>query len=279
MPMLELDGEMAGANGVDSPTTEDMEMDNSTDIEDVDESEGETEGADEPNEVEPSNDDYSDISYTKAFSDRLKSAREKDTARIRELEEQVLNINSQQRGIDRLVKQLGVYGYEGSYDEIADLLEAQNRQITPEEVRAENEARQRLIDEAVANNPLVKQAEQMMIQNRLDNDLREIQQINPNIHSIRDLANDPNADLISAMVQTGNFSYAEAYKRLHKTVAPKVDTKAHLNGIGGGTNSGANELKEIPQAELSTWKMAFPELSLKDLKVKYNNSLKRQEEF
>lgn len=283
MPFLDMDGEMAGANGADSPNAdENKAIDAGLDFDVTDEDiQYEDSAGDSDTEGTGETPDDKGIEYTKAFSDRLKRAREHDLEKIAELERQLQERSAQDNDFNRLLGVLGQYGYEGGASEISDFLEAQSRQTTPEQIKAEREAQQKLIDEAVANNPFVIQAREIAIQSKIDNDLREIQKYNPNIHSIRDLANDPNADIINAMVQMG-ATYAEAYVRVNgitKAQPKPVDTKSHLNGIGGGTGGGGAEMKEIPQSELNTWRVAFPDLTLKELRAKYNSSLKRQEEF
>jgi hypothetical protein len=281
-PLLDADDGLSVANGADSPTADGEETpDNETNSDELSEEmqdEPQDELQDEPVE------EHDDITMTKAFSDRLNKAREKDLQRIADLEAIAEEKRTLETQYGRLQGVLGELGYEGSAEQIADEIEAQNRQITPEQVRAEREAEEKRFQQALENHPVIQNAKKIqeqqdinMMNMQIEKDIREIQQLNPEIKSIEDLGKLPNVDMIIALVKNG-ATYGQAYKRIHEmthsTTKKTVDTKTHLQGIGG-SGSGSSELVDIPADELSTWKSAFPDISPKELKQKYNNALNR----
>ena len=234
----------------------------------------------EPVETEPVEDE---ISKTKAFSERLKAARKKDTEEIERLTKLLDESN---RNADVLMNAVKGYGYEGTAQEMADALVAAAQQTTPEQVRAEREAQEKAIEEAIARHPSVLAAQKLLEETKvaqtqalLAEDLRQIQKLNPEIKAISDLSDDPNADLIRALVQSGK-RYHEAYREvleLRQGKVKKADTKEHLKGIGGTSAGDTVTLVEIPDDELPFLKKAFPNLPYAQLREKYNNILKRQE--
>lgn len=278
-PLLDADDGLSVANGADSPTadgeeTPDNEIPNSDELS----GEPQDELQDEPTE------EHEDITTTKAFSERLNKAREKDLQRIAELEEIAKQKESFDTQFSRLQQALNPYGYEGDMETIADMLEAEQKQTTPEAIREEREAQRELLNSALESHPLIQEAKRIqeqqkinMLNMQIEKDIREIQQLNPEIKSMGDLAKLPDADMIVALVKNG-ATYGQAYKRMHEmahnTTKTVVDTKTHLQGIGG-SGSGSSELVDIPADELSTWKSAFPDISPKELKQKYNNALNR----
>ena len=239
--------------------------------------------APEPVETEQVTQETEDISKTKAFSERLKAARKKDTEEIERLTKALEESN---RNADALMTAVKGYGYEGTAQEMADALTAAAMQITPEEARARREAEEKAIEDAIARHPSVLAAQKLIEETRaaqtqalLEEDLRQIRKLNPEIKAISDLNSDPNADLIIALVQSGK-RYHEAYKEvteLRQGKAKKPDTKEHMKGIGGNNGGDTTTLVEIPKEELSWYQKAFPNLSYAQLREKYNNIWKRQE--
>ena len=223
-----------------------------------------------------------EISKSKAFSERLKAARKKDTEKISKLEEEQKRTAKE---MALLRNALRAYGYDGTPEEVADALTAANKEITPEQAKAERLAQEKLIEDAVNNHPSVKAAHELIEQQRrtavqtmLKEDLEEIRKLNPEINNIADLANLPEANVINALVKDG-MRYADAYKtvrNLEKPKKSKVDTKEHLKGIGGADGEEEATLVEIPKSEREWYQKVFPNLSYPQLREKYNNILKRQ---
>lgn len=145
-----------------------------------------------------------------------------------------------------------------------------------------------MVNRQVNNNPLVQQAQQVMqmeqdrqIQSALENDMKIISSLNPNLKSVNDVMNLPSSDKMIALVQSG-LSLADAYKVANfddlmagKSASAKqaalntMNGTSHLTQTDGLANADNGEV-EIPQNELDQWKKAFPHLSLADLRKKYN---------
>lgn len=145
-----------------------------------------------------------------------------------------------------------------------------------------------MVNRQVNNNPLVQQAQQVMqmeqdrqIQSALENDMKIISSLNPNLKSVNDVMNLPSSDKMIALVQSG-LSLADAYKVANfddlmagKSASAKqaalntMNGTSHLTQTDGLANADNGEV-EIPQNEIDQWKKAFPHLSLADLRKKYN---------
>jgi hypothetical protein len=148
-----------------------------------------------------------------------------------------------------------------------------------------------MVNRQVENNPLVQQAQQVMqmeqqrqVQSALENDMKIISTLNPNLKSVNDVMNLPNSDKMISLVQSG-LSLADAYKVANfddlmagKSASAKqaalntMNGTSHLNQTDGLANADSGEV-EIPQNELDQWKRAFPHASLAELRKKYNQSL------
>lgn len=273
------DGLTTVANGADSPTADNGEETpaNETNSDDSDSSETEQTETTEQHE---------DITQTKAFSERLNKAREKDLQRIAELERIAEESDTLRSQYGRLQGVLGEFGYEGSAEEIADAIEAQNRQISPEQVRAEREAEEARFQQALENHPIIQQTKRMMeqqeferTQNLFKSELADIQKLNPSIKSLEDLKNIEHSDVFDSLLK-GGMHINEAYKVVAKlgTTAPtKPNTKEHLIGVGGG-DSTPDGLIEVPSGEMARLKNAFPEDTPQKIKERYNRILKLQKE-
>lgn len=147
-----------------------------------------------------------------------------------------------------------------------------------------------MVSRQVANNPAVLQAQEVMTafqhaqaQSTMENDLKAIQKLNPDIKSADDLVKDPSFGAVLGYFNNG-LPMPEAYKlaNFDKLLAnnnASAKQKAinnmkgtqHLNPTDGLT-SGEDGGVDIPQDELPTWKKAFPDLSMKDLRAKYNRT-------
>lgn len=147
------------------------------------------------------------------------------------------------------------------------------------------------IEKQINNSPAILQAQQIIeqqrqtqIANNVNECVKEIQRIDPSVKSIDDILNADNAQQIINYVRTNNVSLTEAYKmanfeRLmsHQTASAKQATinnlkgTQHLNSTTG--ISGGDDGVDIPQSELGQWRRAYPDLSLKELRKKYNKVL------
>lgn len=187
-----------------------------------------------------------------------------------ELEETHKTSAETKANLERLTAALSQFGYAGSPQEIADALEAQQREVQPEQVRREREmaqAQQIAQTEAEAAKLEVENIRKEAV---FAHDLAEIQKLNPNVQSLSELG-DKFFKLRAAGI--GNL---EAYELLnHKPVVkPSAAGKDHLLTTGGGASAGG--LADIPKGELTMWKDSFPDDTPAKLKERYNRSLKRQ---
>ena len=148
------------------------------------------------------------------------------------------------------------------------------------------------IEKQINNNPAILQAQQIIeatkqleIQNRLENDVKEIQKLDSSVKSIDDILNKDNAAAMIQYVNDHNVSLADAYKMFNydalvsqMTAGAKQATinsmknTQHLNQTNGISNSDDGGV-DIPSEELPQWKRAFPDCSMKELKAKYNKIL------
>lgn len=174
----------------------------------------------------------------------------------------------------------------------ADYLKALDAQ---EELRTEQELKAKgldpkLISDAVANNPIVRRAEEVIRQNELqalinqiNADVAELSKIEPSITS---LENVPPDVIKMSKDSDGAISLTNAYKILNygkvseakqaaitQDAINKAKGKSHLapTSIGGTASDG---LREIPTNELAKWQAFFPDASMKELKEKYNRATK-----
>lgn len=147
------------------------------------------------------------------------------------------------------------------------------------------------IQRQVANNPTVLQAQALMEQNQkaqiessIAEGVKEIQKLNPNVKSIDDVLDSDKGQQIVQYVQNG-MSLVDAYKIANfdtllansknaskQAVINNIKGTQHLNptdGVSGSDDGGV----DIPQSELGQWRRAYPDLSLKELRKKYNKVL------
>lgn len=147
-----------------------------------------------------------------------------------------------------------------------------------------------MVNRQVNNNPIVQQAQEVLNQahkaqlaNEVAEGIRQISTFDPNIKSIDDIFNLPNAQQI--IDYTKNMSLVDAYKlaNFDNLMAGKVAgaKQAALNNINGTAHLNQtdniapadNGEVEIPQSELAQWKRAFPNASHAELRKKYNSTL------
>lgn len=149
-----------------------------------------------------------------------------------------------------------------------------------------------MVNRQVNNNPVVQQAQMVMqaaqqsqIENKLAEDMKTISKLNPNLKSIDDVMNLPDAQDLISLVQNNGISLADAYKIRHfddliagKSASAKQAALNTMNGTShlNQTDSLANTddgLVEIPTNELAQWQRAFPHATAAELKQKYNKSI------
>ena len=150
-----------------------------------------------------------------------------------------------------------------------------------------------IIDEAIANNPLVRQAEAVLKQNQLqilqndiDNQIKMINAIDPSIKSFNDLENTVGKDAMLEMVQRGYGLY-DAYRLANydalmekrsaaaeQRAVNQAKGKSHLTPTTSGSTQ-SDGMEDIPDSQISKWRAFFPDASDKELREKYNRAIKQ----
>ena len=167
-----------------------------------------------------------------------------------------------------------------------DALDAQER------MNARQQMQQRgvdpgLIDRIVNNNPVIRQAQQVIRENtlrqcemELENQIHQISTIDPSIKSLDDIAKMPTFPVFDAYVRRG-LSLTDAYRLANfdslaqrdaaasrQAVINAAKGKSHLGPIGGGAGDPGKEMVDIPANERYLWEEAYPDISYKELKEK-----------
>ena len=171
-----------------------------------------------------------------------------------------------------------------------DYLDALDAQ---EEMRAKEQLQQQgidpsVIDNLIANNPLIRQAQQVMAQsqqqqtiNQINADVAELGKIDPSITSLDtvpqnviNMAMQRNMSLVDCykILNFGNVSTAKQ-EAIQQQAINQAKGKSHLNPVNGVATPDGDV--EIPQSELGMWKEYFPDKSAAELKKLYNKELRR----
>ncbi len=149
-----------------------------------------------------------------------------------------------------------------------------------------------LIDRAVAMNPTVQQAQQIIQQqtqaeaNRMmQADLQAIVDLDPSLGSVQDVFKTENFQRVIDTVRSSGLHLVDAYKlvnfeRLSKVQAEKAEQaainqskgKAHLAAAQGV--SGKSDGEDIPEHLMPQYRKWFPDKSNKELRALYNKQLK-----
>lgn len=145
------------------------------------------------------------------------------------------------------------------------------------------------IASSLANNPTIRQAEAVMAQARqeqifgqIGNEVEILKQFDPNIKSLFDVP--PNViDIVQR--SNGNINLVDAYKiaffgkvsesqqaAIQQNAINQAKGKQHLAPVNGVSTP--DEGAEIPEADLSWWKEAFPDDTSAQLRKRYNQTLK-----
>lgn len=163
-----------------------------------------------------------------------------------------------------------------------------------DQLRMESDMKQKGIDpeflnQAIANNPAVKQAQEILEKNRqaeaerqLDAELKAINGLDSSVKTFEDLAKIPEFETFDRMVRSGNYTMSDAYKiacfdRLvsNRNSAAKqaainaVRSKDHLQKTQGGAFATNTEV-DIPAGVVGMWRSMYPGLSDAELRKKYN---------
>ena len=172
-----------------------------------------------------------------------------------------------------------------------DAMAAQERAKAKEELRANN-INPELIDNLIANSPIVKQAEaaaeelnQYRVRQQMNEDLHKILALDKSFDSVEALMQSPIMNDVVAFVESHPGIRAdEAYKIVNYDRALTSNTaaakQAAINSIKGknhlatGTALNVDDTAEdIPAGQLEMYKDAFPGKPIKELKALYNKAL------
>ncbi len=172
-----------------------------------------------------------------------------------------------------------------------DALDAQER-IAARQQMEENGIDPDMLDQMIQNNPAIRQAQEILRQNQLnegrrelDSQIREISEFFPEVQSLADVAKMDTFPVFDAYVRNG-LSLVDAFKLANFDVMSQRNAaatkqaainaakgKSHMSPIGGGTEGQSSQLVDIPDDARKVWEEAYPGLSYKELKEKYNRSL------
>lgn len=172
-----------------------------------------------------------------------------------------------------------------------DALEAQERVNARREVESRG-VDPRLIDRMIADNPVIRQAQEVIRENtlrqgeaELNNQIQKISAFDPSVKSLDDIVKMPTFPVFDSYVRQG-LSLTDAYRLANfdslaqrdaaasrQAAINSVKGKSHLSPIGGVSGDAGAPMVDIPKEELSIWEEAYPELSYKELKEKYNKTL------
>lgn len=148
-----------------------------------------------------------------------------------------------------------------------------------------------ILNSLIENNPAILQAKEVLhrqqvqeFQNTVQSEMEQIHELDPSINTDMDLLNMENFAQFKGYVDRGyNFIDAfklanfeklqnKSYEAANQAAINKAKSTSHLQATNSVSDEG-KEMLDIPQDELSFWKDAYPDLSMKELKAKYNKTL------
>lgn len=176
-----------------------------------------------------------------------------------------------------------------SAKDYAEAFAAQQRLQAKEQLQQAN-VDPNLIDNLIANSPVLRQAEEAMAElnairseQAVEEDIKEVLKLDPTLTGKEAIFNDPKFGEVLDKVQKG-MNLVEAYKIVNfdrltssKTAAAKqavvnqVKGQSHL--ANGPAVSSADSMEDIPPSMVEMYKDAFPDKSMKELKALYNKSI------
>lgn len=150
----------------------------------------------------------------------------------------------------------------------------------------------RMIDRAVAMNPVIQQAQQIVqehtnseAQRMIQEDLQKIVDLDPTIGSTQDVFATENFQAVIDAVRTKGLHLVDAYKLVNFERLSKLKSdaaqQAAINQVKGKKHlamaqgvSGSADGEDIPESLLPQYKKWFPDKSNKELKALYNRQIK-----
>lgn len=172
--------------------------------------------------------------------------------------------------------------------EYKDALYQQERLATESKLK-ESGLDPKMIDNAIANNPMVREAQMVIESNRraeatrtLESEFAQIQKFDPSITSFDKI---PNIDVITNMVENG-YRLVDAYKLVNfdsimqaskagakQGAINQIKGKSHLTGMDSLATD--NSADEIPTDVYKAYKEIYPDKSSAELKKLYNKTMKK----
>lgn len=171
-------------------------------------------------------------------------------------------------------------------DEYFDALDAQEH-LNTRQLMQEKGVDPELIDRAIKNNPLMRQAEnairEMNLQRgnqELNRQIAEISTFYPEVKTLEDITKMETFPAFDSYVKNG-MGITEAFKLANfdalmqrgsaaskQAAINAAKGKSHMTPVGGA--SAPEGLAEIPREEISKWREFFPNATAKELREKYN---------
>lgn len=172
-----------------------------------------------------------------------------------------------------------------------DALEAQERVNARQQMQQQGVSPE-LLAQLIASDPTIRQAQQVLRENTLregeremNDQIRKISEIDPSVKSLDDIFKMDTFQKFDNYVRNHGYNLVDAFYLANRENLSQKDVaatkqaainaakgKSHMTPVGGGAPSSEAEV-DIPENERSIWEMAYPDLSYKELKTKYNKSL------
>lgn len=175
--------------------------------------------------------------------------------------------------------------------EYLEALDAQDRLQAKEEMQQAG-IDPSVIDRAIANSPIVREAQaamdqlnQIQSQRMIEEDIRTVIQFDPSVNNEQDILSQENfGEVMDYVTSHPGMRFAEAYKLVNfdrlasqRATAAKQQTinqaksKGHLSAPAGLSND--DNSVDIPPEKLEMWRDFFPDKSAKELREMYNKSI------
>jgi len=172
-----------------------------------------------------------------------------------------------------------------------DALNAQ-KQVQAQQQMQEAGLDPNLLNELIANNPVIKQAQQVLVSqqeqqfvNDVNEQMAQLHEMNPSINTPNDLLDMENYREFRGYIDRG-LNLVEAYRLVNygKISQQSIDaakqaainqakSTSHLQATTSVSDDAGKEMVDIPADELVFWKECYPELTPKQLKEKYNQTI------
>lgn len=262
--------------------------------------EGESVEAEGVNEAEPAQqsdfegEEVSNESETEEAAEPQTQTAEANAA-FANMRRQLEAAKRQQREVDEMyARQYGNFSNPETGQPIRSAKDYFDAMAAQERVNARAQMQEKgidpsIIDSMIANSPVIRQAKAataelngLRAQQMLENDYKEILELDPSLNSTDEILNDPLMPLMMDKVARG-MSLVDAYKIVNfdklssqkgqaakQAAINQVKSKNHL-ATGAALNV-ADAGDEIPSNLVEKFKETFPDKSMKELKALYNKT-------